>query len=525
MFTVTVGLKPNDHPFYEKGSKYCFYINNTPAYQLNLIPGTNYTFNINTPGHPFYFTTSEIGGSEDKNILGQGGFNPSDQFPPTDKGIVKFIMSGEYPQSFYYQCKIHPYMGGVAIRGHNTFYVSSILSGLVAPTSLSSPMGDTQNIYIADQIGLVYKLNLPTQIISIFLDVREYIPQLDPNYDERGLLGLCFHPDFMINGRFFIYYSSVRARNIYQNTTDETGYYNCLSEFTYQGDKILYEAEKVLIRINRDLTFHNGGKIEFGSDGYLYISVGDGGPQKDPQGHAQNLGTLLGKILRIDVNNVNVMPYYGIPNDNPFINVNGALPEIWAYGFRNPWGLDFIPNMDSLLIVTDAGKSSEAPSTGRASGSFGNDSGSGQEKVNVVVKGGNFGWNIKEGSRLAPWAPKNVNISNMIDPIFSYTTSDPNYSDSDVSVIIGGYFTETGDGNTDYICADYSGRLIRLRFTQTGVKVIETASMGKLIRSFGKSSNYRTNLSMMHLGNLYILTSDNTGPSGNTGEVYSLTVI
>ena len=484
-YNITVGSKPSSHPFYNRGSKYCYYIDGIAGKEVELVPGNKYIFNINAPGHPFYFTTSEIGGSEDNNIL--------EGFPPTDQGSVEFTVTNSYPDKFYYQCKIHSYMGGVSVLTHNTFYIRPILSGLTAPTSLSAPNGDMDNIYVADQIGIVYKYNLMTNEASIFLDVREYTPKLNPNYDERGLLGLCFHPLFVQNGRFFIYYSSIR-----QYTEESKGYYNCLSEFIYRNGTILYNGEKILLRINRDLPNHNGGKIGFGPDGYLYLTIGDGGPQKDPNGNAQNLSTWLGKILRIDVNKQSIdrngTPlYYAIPQDNPFINVRGALPEIWAYGFRNPWGLEFI---NDGLIVTDAGY----------------ESGTGQEEVNYVIRGGNYGWNIKEGSKLASFHNTNIRsqINNMIDPIFAYTTSDPEYSDSEVSTIVGGYLTDQGD----YICADYSGRLIRLRFNQEGVQVIETAKVGKWILSFGKTN-----------GKLYILTSEVSGPKGNTGEIYELTVV
>lgn len=496
---VTVAFKPADHPFYNRGSKYCFYINGVPGKLLELKPGEEYTFSIDAPGHPFYFTSSDRGGSDDKNILGG--------VPPTDRGIVKFTMLDSYPESFYYQCKIHSFMGGYANKSHNTFYITPILRGLVAPTSLCAAKGDSSTLYIADQIGLVYKYNLDIKDISIFLDVREYIPMLNENYEERGLLGLCMHNEFLTNGRFFIYYSSRRERKQYNSYNfDDALYYNCLSEFTYKDGKILYEAEKVILRLNRDSPYHNGGKIGFGPDGYMYIAIGDHGPQMDTNNNAQNLEILAGKILRIDVDNINNFPYYRIPPDNPFIDLPSARPEIWAYGFRNPWGLEFVKNNqsdDSILIVTDAGY----------------ESGSGQEEVNIVVKGGNYGWNIKHGKDLTPWTEiKDAQlIITLIDPIFSYTTSDSKFADSDVSVIVGGYLTDSGD----YICADYSGRLIRLRFNINGAQVIETASVGKWIRSFGKVDRYTKYQSESQL---YMLTSELSGPKGKTGEIYAIKV-
>ena len=197
--------------------------------------------------------------------------------------------------------------------------------------------------------------------------------------------------------------------------------------------------------------------------------------------------------MRIDVNNVPNYPYYKVPADNPFINISGARPEIWAYGFRNPWGLEFGNN---YLVITDAGY----------------ETGTGQEEVNIVVKGGNYGWNLKEGNRIAPWTKIDISDirQSLIDSIFSYTTGDKAFADSDVSTIIGGYYDVGGD----YICADYSGRLIRLRFEKTGVKVVETAIVGKWIRSFGKVRD-----------KLYLLTSQVQGPNGTTGEVHELTVV
>lgn len=482
IINISVGPKRQNHPFYGKGSKYGYYINDVPGADLNLTIGQTYTFNINSQGHPFYFTTSESGGSDDNDSL--------NLFPQTDIGQVTFTVPQGLPSKFYYQCHIHTYMGGVVnITSHNTFYTNLIINELVSPIAVVADSHNLNNIYIADQIGIVYKYDVQAGKIEIFLDVRQYIPALNDNYDERGILGLCLHPQFSTNGRVFIFYSSTRDL--------KTGYYNCVSEFIYQNGRIIYEAEKVILRITRERNYHNGGKIGFGQDGYLYITTGDHGEQGAKNVTAQDLRSIHGKVLRINVN-TNNSKYYDIPNDNPFINVNSALKEIWAYGFRNPWGLDFY-NKD-ILIVTDAGY--QAPT--------------GREEVNAVIKGGNYGWNIKEGNNIAPWT--NINnynsqfLSSLIDPIFSYPTSDPNFSDSDSSsVIIGGFI----DKNGDYICADYSGRLIRLRFQGNNqMTVVETASLGKWILSFGKVGD-----------RLYVLTSGKHGPSGNTGEVHTLDII
>lgn len=448
---VTVGPKPSNHPFYGKGSKQCYYIDGVPGATLNLTVGQSYRFTIDTPGHPFYFTTSEEGGSNDDNALSG--------FQPTEKGTVNFTVPESYPTTFYYQCGIHSYMGSYVRLEHNTFYMNTLLAGLTAPTSLTAD--EQNNIYVADQIGVVYKYNLTTDDVNVVLNIQDKIPKLNKNYDERGLLGLCLHPNFIHNGKFFVFYSGEG--------------YNYLSEFN--------PDERIILRVKRTETYHNGGKIAFGPDGYLYLALGDGGPQGDLHNNAQNLNTWHGKILRISIDD----HPYSIPADNPFINTPNALPEIWAYGFRNPWGTTFGKGM---MIVTDSGY----------------ERGTGQEEVNIVVRGGNYGWNIKEGSKQR----REGDISNMIDPIFAYTTGDEQFSDGGGSVIIGGAFTNEGD----YICADYSGKLIRLRFNEKGAEVIETLSIGNKIRSIDRGGD-----------RLYVLTSKQSGPTGTTGEVHTLTVV
>src|SRR5690606_39060044 len=166
---------------------------------------------------------------------------------------------------------------------------------LVAPTSLT---GNSLAIYIADQIGIIYKLDSSNGKISIFLDIREYIPTLNERYDERGLLGLALHPQFITNGKFYIFYSTDR----YDSHQLNIKYHNDLSEFTLDNAIVSLTSEKVLLMIPRDLNFQNSGKIDFGPNGYLYVALGDGRPQEDANNNAQNLNSLLGKILRININ-------------------------------------------------------------------------------------------------------------------------------------------------------------------------------------------------------------------------------
>lgn len=467
--TVTVGEKPENHPFYGQGSKLCYYINGAPGAHLELTVGQTYKFTIDAKGHPFYFTTSSIGGSEDKNSLSG--------WVPIDSGEAALTVPADWPTNFYYECKIHPYMGSSA--SHHSISMEIIMKNLVAPIAVTSP--NEHEIYIADQIGIIYRILNNT--VNTYLNINQKIPKLNPNYDERGLIGFAFHPNYVRNGLVYVFYSFA-DKNLPENK-----YYNYLSRFRYTYGEISYESEKILLKLEKDLPYHNGGKLGFGPDGYLYITIGDGGPQGSGAVKAQDLGSLFGKILRIDVN-VEEAPYYRIPADNPFVNVPRARGEIWVLGLRNPWGLEFY---NDILIVSDAGY----------------ESGSGQEEINIIIKGGNYGWNVKEGHYLASWSDPNADVSKMIDPIFSYTTSDRTYANSDISAIIGGYLTKEGD----YICADFSGRIIRLRFHNEITEVIETASINKWIRGFGKIRD-----------DIYILTSQNQGPKDKTGEVCRLKI-
>lgn len=291
---------------------------------------------------------------------------------------------------------------------------------------------EPQSIYVAEQNGIIYKIT--GSQISSFLDVSENLPTFNSPYDERGLLGLCFHPDFTTQrGRFFIFYST-KIDKYPQKNEKKAKYYNCLSEFNVVNGHVLYEEEIVLIKIPKNLDYHNGGKIAFGPDGFLYITIGDGGPQGDPEMKAQDLSQIYGKILRIDVRQTGPLSYL-IPRDNPFQNKGLLTSSIYAYGFRNPWGLCFWKNHP---IVTDAGS----------------DSGIGKERIYIVNKGGNYGWPIIEGSV--------VRISDntkhlMNQPIFEYTTGQSGFASiPTMSAIIGGFTY-----NNDLLFGDISGMIHR----------------------------------------------------------------
>ncbi len=247
---------------------------------------------------------------------------------------------------------------------------------------------------------------------------------------ERGLLGLAFHPQFSKNGRLFVNYTSPIG-----------GLHTVISEFraSAQADWVDPKSERIILTIPQPYSNHNGGHILFGSDGYLYIGMGDGGSANDPHGHGQNLASLLGKMLRIDVDK-SESPY-AVPPDNPFVNNKEAAPEIWAYGLRNPWRFSF-DNISGLLYAGDVGQ---------------ND----REEVNVIRKGGNYGWNIMEGKICTPGVAPKCKKGGLKFPILDYPRSEG-------TAVIGGHVYR-GVAMTElrgvYIYGDFgSGKVWGLRY-------------------------------------------------------------
>ena len=218
---------------------------------------------------------------------------------------------------------------------------------------------------------------------------------------EQGLLGLAFDPDFTLNGYVYINYSMNNPRR------------NVISRMQWDTseDRILPETEKIILEIEQPFSNHNGGMLAFGPDGFLYIGVGDGGSGGDPRGHGQDRTTLLGNLLRLDVHTDAVDAPYVIPASNPFVNDPCCLPEIYAYGFRNPYRFSF-DRASGALWVPDVGQNAI-------------------EEINVVEAGGNYGWNVYEGT-LEFSDAKGVSTLNHKPPVFEYDHSQG-------SSITGGY--------------------------------------------------------------------------------------
>jgi glucose/arabinose dehydrogenase len=244
---------------------------------------------------------------------------------------------------------------------------------------------DESALYVTEQDGRVWRFinSAGTTTRLAFLDITERIP--DRRHTEEGLLALAFHPDYKNDPRIFVGYS--------QHENDQKPRRFVISSFKAGNAGVDLASEVILFEITKKNDNHNGCTLAFGPDGYLYISLGDGGGAGDPEENAQNLATLQGSILRVDINDET----YAIPPDNPFVGKEGARPEIWAYGLRNPWRMSF--DSEGVLWVGDVGQAD-------------------LEEVNIIVKGGNYGWDIREGSK--PYEDE-ASAAVLIEPVAEYS--------------------------------------------------------------------------------------------------------
>ena len=267
--------------------------------------------------------------------------------------------------------------------------LSGFVTGLTSPVGFEAPNDGTGRLFIVEQGGAIQIIQNGVLLAPVFLDLTPLVE----SGGEKGLLGLAFHPDFGTNRRFFVNYTRRVATQL-QSVISE---FAASSVNANQADSA---SERQLLVLNQPFDNHNGGQLAFGPDGFLYAGFGDGGSGGDPFGNAQNLQTLLGKMLRLDVNGPPAAgKQYAIPADNPFVN-GGGLPEIWAYGLRNPWRFSF------------------DRATGRL---FAGDVGQGDwEEVDLITKGGNLGWNIMEGNHCFPPNTVACNTAGLIPAIAEY---------------------------------------------------------------------------------------------------------
>ncbi len=252
--------------------------------------------------------------------------------------------------------------------------IQEIVSGLSAPVHVTHAGDGSDRLFIVEQRGTVRIVQNGALQAGNFLNIQDRVR----NSGEMGLLSIAFHPDFASNGRFFVNYVSDSSETNSQCTSSNRC--TIVSEFTVGATATLEDSERIILEVTQPYGNHNGGQLAFGPETtpYLYIGMGDGGSGGDPDGYGQDLTTLLGGMLRIDVNNKDSGLEYAIPADNPaWVGVADARREIWAYGLRNPWRFSFDPVTDDLYAA-DVGQIM-------------------REEVNIIKKGLNYGWNEVEG--------------------------------------------------------------------------------------------------------------------------------
>ena len=313
-------------------------------------------------------------------------------------------------------------------------------------------------VFVVELVGLVLLFDLDGGGESTVIDLRT---RVGTTGGEKGLLSVALDPSFADNGFLYAYYTLPDAP------------FSQLSRFTVTDNTADLFSEVLILQIDQFAANHNGGSVRFGPDGMLYLSLGDGGGAGDPEANGQDLSTLLGSVLRIDVSATSQNNPYDIPPDNPFLSTPGARPEIWAHGLRNPWRMAFDPATGELWLG-DVGQSS-------------------LEEIDVIQRGGNYGWNTLEGTACFD-PPANCDDSGTVGPVVTYTHDDG-------CSVTGGVVYRGGDAPSlqgDYLYSDFcSGTLWAVNAASPGAARV-IAETGRSVSSFGVDAG----------GSAYILAFD-----------------
>jgi glucose/arabinose dehydrogenase len=329
-----------------------------------------------------------------------------------------------------------------------------IVSGLNSPLDLEQAGDNSGRLFVVEQGGTIRIIQNGSVLSSPFLDISTKVI----DQDEMGLLGVTFHPSFATNGKFYVNYVRNNAGQLQ----------SVISEFlvsTTNPNQADPASERILLTVDQVSNFsnHKAGQLAFGADGFLYFGLGDGGSGGDPFGHGQNTQILLGKLMRIDVNSTSPGKQYAIPPDNPFV-AGGGLPEIYAFGFRNPWRFSF-DRPSGRLFMADVGQDSF-------------------EEIDIVQKGGNYGWNTMEADHCFN-PPTNCNQTGLSLPIIEI-------AHPEAEAVIGGFVyhgTALSGMQGMYIFGDLNGKIWSLTeapantFTRSQI-----ATEGFAISSFGQDS-------------------------------------
>lgn len=381
-------------------------------------------------------------------------------------------------------------------QGSLTLEAQTLAAGLNSPLSVTNAGDD--RLFIVEQTGKI-KIYQNGAVLPVpFLDLASRMVTLSPSYDERGALGLAFHPDYQTNGKLYVYYSAPTSTPGYNHKS-------VISEFHVSADPNMADplSERVLLTFDEPQMNHNAGDMSFGPDGYLYIASGDGGGSGDEDfghtnvtGNGQDKTKLLGKLLRIDVDHTDPGLQYAIPPGNPFPGPSDGRDEIYCLGLRNPWRFSFDSETGALLLP-DVGQSL-------------------YEEVNIGRAGGNYGWKAKEGFH--PYDSSLLSLLLGQGEVFTDPTAE--YTHSDGISITGGYVYR-GRANPAlrgmYVFGDLSNRFYYLDPTAAAPVQIYQFKYGPAlqalrplyIKSFGEGAN----------GEIYASVASNTRPDNMNGRV------
>lgn len=365
----------------------------------------------------------------------------------------------------------------------------------------SGAAGHNDFLFVVDQVGIIWRVNVSDGSKEIYIDIRKNIKQPSDLEDERGLIGYVFHPNFVANGLVYIASSQENSALVVSNfstleANDVADHQMVITEFTisnpleFEGPALIESSRNIMV-LEQPQENNNGGGLAFGHDGFLYISVGDGGGADDQgvghglSGNGQNTTNPYAAILRIDPHGIEFNNgRYGIPSDNPFINDDAVLNEIYAYGFRNPGNMSF--NANGELFASDQGENHV-------------------EEINKITLGGNYGWSLREGpffflpnndrrGLVSILTPEDYPRSpEKLDPLFSYDRDEG-------QSVVGGYYysgSKYDDWNNKYIFADVNGRLF---VGDPQLETIESHNEQSSLSLHGMAIDQRNNLYLLGLG-------------------------
>jgi glucose/arabinose dehydrogenase len=431
---------------------------------------------------------------------------------------------------FLIQCKKTDTPAGVIDK----LNLQLVADNFVSPIGVVASPDNTKRLFVIDQVGKIWIVDSTGNKLSTpFLDLTASVVPLTATYDERGLLGLAFHPQFATNRRFYVYYQLPPRTGIPPPPGGTT--WNNLSRIAeFQASAANnnvadLSTQRTILEMDDAQSNHNGGTIEFGPDGYLYIAIGDGGgaddvgPNHVADWYAPNAGgngqdidnNLFGDVLRIDVNNTAVP--YSIPADNPFVGTTHK-GETWAYGFRNPFRFSFDMAGNRDLILGDAGQAL-------------------YEEINLVTKGSNYGWNVKEGkicfqaanndTAFASCPSMDVLNKNLTDPVIILNNKANPAGGNSLTVIGGNVYRGS--------IPSLYGKYIFGNFSQS-----QTAPLGELyvatpngqqtwpmsemkLEGYPSELNYYVKgFGQDRAGEVYVALTTALGPSGSTGKVFKI---